>query len=599
MKNYGAVILVSFVILAYSCKVTVPTTSNTSAKLTGVVNNYWNDYLQLNPLAATQNGVNDYNHQLEIPISSTYIQKAKAFNLRYIDSLKKINKKELKAQELLIADLLEYVLKRDVQGLERGMYYSTSIERPVDQFVFSFPTRFATMASGAGAIPFRTVKDYEDFLERIKQFSSWIDTAISAMNRGLAKGNVNPKASMLKVPPQLVPLYNSDAQSHIFYKPINAIPDNFSGADKQRLQTAYTKAINETVKPAYRKLHDYLVNEYIPKARTSTGLINNPGGREEYLYWIHYWTTTDMTPDAVFELGIKEVARIRREMDSIKTLTGFTGDLSAFFQYVKTDPKFFPFKTEEEVLNRFRSFEGRMQPSLSKMFRLVPKATFEVRATEKFRQAGANAQYMRPSRDGSKPGIFYEVIPDPATYNYFDMETLYIHEAIPGHHFQIALQQEAPIPEFMKNASFSAFSEGWALYAEKLGKELGMFTDPYQYLGHLNADMERAARLVVDAGMHHKGWTREEAIKYVLENQPVIPAIAEQRIERYMVTPGQALSYKIGEQKILELKKEAQQKLGPAFDIRDFHDEMLKDGAMPLRILEDKMRRWINKKQRQ
>ncbi len=207
-----------------------------------------------------------------------------------------------------------------------------------------------------------------------------------------------------------------------------------------------------------------------------------------------------MTPDAVFELGLKEVARIRREMDSIKKITEFSGDLQSFFQYVRTDPKFFPFKTEEEVLERFRSFEARMQPRLSKMFRLVPKATFEVRATEKFRQAGANAQYMRPSRDGTRPGIFYEVIPDPEKYNYFDMETLYIHEAIPGHHFQIALQLEADISEFMKNSGYSAFSEGWALYAEKLGRDLGMFTDPYQYLGHLNADMERAARLVVDAG---------------------------------------------------------------------------------------------------
>ncbi len=596
MKLTDSIIITSFVIIIFSCKITALERVNKPARLTQIADNYWLEYLQLNPLVATQNGVYDYNDQLAIPISSTYIQQAKNLNRRYIDSINKVSKKSLDEKNYLIADLLEYTLERNLESLERNMYSSTSIERPVDQFVFSFPTGFATMASGAGAIPFRTVKDYDDFLQRMKHFSAWIDTAITTMNRGLAKGNVNPKASMIKVPPQLVPLFNTEAEDHIFYKPIAALPENFTNEEKQRLRAAYTAAINEIIKPTYEKLHDYLVKEYIPKARATTGLLDNPGGREEYSYWIRFWTTTDMTPDAVFELGLKEVARIRREMDSIKKITEFSGDLQSFFQYVRTDPKFFPFKTEEEVLERFRSFEARMQPRLSKMFRLVPKATFEVRATEKFRQAGANAQYMRPSRDGTRPGIFYEVIPDPEKYNYFDMETLYIHEAIPGHHFQIALQLEADISEFMKNSGYSAFSEGWALYAEKLGRDLGMFTDPYQYLGHLNADMERAARLVVDAGMHHKGWTREEAIKYVLENQPVTPAVAEQRIERYMVTPGQALSYKIGEQKILQLRSEAQRRLGSAFDIRDFHDEILKDGAMPLSILENKMKRWMEKK---
>jgi len=277
----------------------------------------------------------------------------------------------------------------------------------------------------------------------------------------------------------------------------------------------------------------------------------------------------------------------------VKTQVGFKGDLKSFFEYVKTDPKFFPFKTEEEVLDRYRSFLDKMSPQLNSLFNLTPKAKFEVRATEKFRAAGANAQYMQPSRDGKRPGIFYEVILDPATYNYFSMEDLFIHEAIPGHHYQVAIQQEADIPEFRKVYWTSAFGEGWALYAESLGKELGMFTDPYQYLGRLNGEIERAVRLVVDAGIHYKRWSREKAIAYVLENQPVSFVEAEQRIERYMVTAGQAVSYKIGELKIIELRERAKKKLGNKFNIKEFHDEVLKDGCLPLIILETKINKWI------
>ncbi len=562
-------------------------------KLMSIVDNYWKDFTRLNPLFATQNGINDYNDQLEIFIGQSYISQSISFNKKYLALIKSLDKKKLNARDLLTADLLQYVLQRDLEGLALGMQGIGSIERPVDQFVFSFPTRFATMASGAGAIPFRSVRDYENFLHRMQAFPQWIDAAIENMNRGIKKGNLSPKASMRKVPAQLKPLFEGSAETNIFYRPITAIPDSFSAADKQRLQLEYVKSINELIKPAYKKLHDYFVDTYIPKSRTNSGLLDNSGGKKEYRYWVKLWTTTEMPPDEIFDLGLKEVARIRKEMDSIKRVTGFDGDLKAFFDYVRTDKKFFPFGTEEEVLGRFRSFEDKMKPALRNLFNLVPKAGFEVRATEKFRQAGANAQYMQPSRDGSRPGIFYEVIPDAKRYNYHDMETLFLHEAIPGHHFQIALQQEMDIPEFMKASFFGAYVEGWALYAETLGKDLGMFTDPYQYLGRLGADMERSVRLVVDVGMHHKGWTREKAIQFVLDNQPVTSAVAEQRIERYMVTPGQALSYKIGEQKILALRKYAKDKLATTFDIREFHDEILKDGAMPLNILEDKIKRWV------
>jgi len=567
-----------------------------SGQLLSITRNYWHDFLELNPLYATQRGVDLYDDRLEISIGKPYRDASSRLCTRYLDSLKTIDRVKLDEHDALIADVLEYLLNRSIDGLKLGINGSGNSERPVDQFVFSFPTSFATMASGTGSIPFRTVKNYDDFIRRMNAFGKWVDVAIRNMNEGIRHGNTTPKAAMLKVPAQLQPLFSGTAANSIFYKPVSAMPDGFSIKDRERITKEYADAIRNYIQPAYKRLNDYIVNVYIPKCRTSSGLLDNAGGQKEYAYWVNFWTSAPTDPDSIFSFGLSEVSRIRHEMDSIRMLTGFTGDLKQFFAFVKTDKRFFPFHTEQEVLDRFRSYEALMKPALAKVFHLMPKAGFEVRATEKFRQAGANAQYMRPSPDGTRPGIFYEVIPDALTYNDNGMETLFLHEAIPGHHFQIALQQEMDLPDFMKNAFFGAFAEGWGLYAETLGNDLGMYRDPYQYLGRLNADMERSVRLVVDVGLHHKGWSRERAIAYVLDNQPLTEAVAEQRIERYMVIPGQALSYKAGEQEILHLRKLAQEKLGSAFDIREFHDQVLKDGAMPLSILDAKIRRWIDSK---
>lgn len=565
---------------------------STGFELEPLLKQYSREYYALNPLMATANGVNDYNDQLEIDISQDHRAKSIALDEKYLDTLGIINKDLLTPSELLSVDILTYTLKMDIERVNASLGFN----RPVDQFVFSFPTRFATLASGAGYVPFNTEKDYRDFISRMNRFQLWVDQAIANMQSGLELNNSNPKASMEKVPAQLKPLFETALNENIFYKPLIKLPGDLDSASAIQLRKDYSEAIENSVKPAYKKLHDYLVTNYIPNARTSTGLLDNSNGKQEYKLWLKYYTTLDISPDEIFDLGLREVARIRKEMDSLKTQVGFKGDLKSFFDHVKSDPKFFPFKTQEEVLDRYRSFEVRMSPQLDRLFNLRPTSKFEVRATEKFREAGANAQYMRPSRDGKRPGIFYETVRDPLEYNYIDMESLFIHEAIPGHHYQIAIQQEADIPEFRKAYFTSAFGEGWALYAESLGKELGMYTDPYQYLGRLNNEIERAVRLVVDAGMHHKGWSREKAIAYVLENQPVTQFVAEQRIERYMVTPGQAVSYKIGEQKIISLREKAKKELGDRFDIREFHDEVLKDGAVPLVILESKIDRWIKSK---
>jgi uncharacterized protein (DUF885 family) len=578
----------------FLCLSTIAQQPEASPQLRSITVHYNTDYLALNPLSATSRGTKGYDDKMEINISESYLQDIMHLNHRYLDSLKTIDLTLLSEPDELTAQIFRFLLNRELDGLQRGIATSCMAERPVDQFVFSFPTSFATSASGTGNIPFRTVRNYDDFLKRLPVFARWVDTAIKNMNEGISKGNTSPKAAMVKVPAQLKPLFETETVKNIFYKPILALPDSFSMADKQRLIIAYTRAIDSIVRPAYKKLHDYLVDVYIPHARNSSGMLDNAGGREEYRYWLRYWNTQDLDPDSVFAFGLSEVARIRKNMDSIKDLTGFKGTLPAFFEYVKTNKQFFPFTTEQQVLDRFRSFQVKMAPALARMLNLTPKSGFDIRATEKFRQAGANAQYIRPARDGSRPGVFYEVIPDPLAYNVIGMETLFLHEAIPGHHFQVALQQEMTLPDFRASAFFAAFSEGWGLYAETLGSELGMYADPYQYLGRLNADMERSVRLVVDVGIHHKGWSREKAIDYILANQPMTREVAEQRVERFMVLPGQALSYKTGEQKILLLRRLAQQKLGRDFDIREFHDQILKDGAMPLDILDQKIRKWID-----
>ena len=328
--------------------------------------------------------------------------------------------------------------------------------------------------------------------------------------------------------------------------------------------------------------------------RSTVGLSSLPGGKEEYATLVKYYTTTDLTPDEVFNIGEEEVKRITAELEKVKKETGFTGDLKSFFNYVFTDKKFFPFQKDEDVVTAYNKIYDRMKPYLAKQFNMVPKTAFEVRPVEKYRAATSAAHYMRGTPDGRRPGIFYFPVLDATKYNYWRMEDLFLHEAIPGHHYQISLQIENPeIPGFQKVGAYGAYVEGWGLYAEGLGSQLGLYTDPYQRLGQLYGEIHRAVRLVVDVGIHHKGWTREQAIKYSLDTEPISEANAIQEIERYIVYPGQALSYKIGELKILDMRRKAEKALGNKFDVRAFHDEVLKDGALPLQIFEEKMEAWM------
>ena len=455
------------------------------------------------------------------------------------------------------------------------------------------------MGSGAGAQPFNTVKDYDNWLKRVTNFTTWVDSSIVYFRKGMEANFVLPRSLVVKIIPQLNPFVtdSSHTSDNLYYSPVKMMPDSFSADDKKRLTDAYRKMVNEQISPAYKKLVIFFQNDYLPKSRASSGIGALPDGKAYYAYLVRQQTTTDKTPDEIYNTGLSEVKRIRGLMDSVKNAVGFKGDLPAFFEYMKNDKKFMPYKTPQEVLNAFHKIHETMKPNLEKMFNHVPKARFEIRQTEAFRAASASAEYLQGTPDGSRPGVFYVPILDATKFNTTSgMESLFLHEAIPGHHYQISLQQEdTTLPKFRRFGGQNAYVEGWALYCESLGKELGLFTDPYQYMGALGDEIHRAIRLVVDVGIHDKGMTREEAIKYMMDNEAISEQGATAEIERYMAIPGQALGYKIGALKIRELRNKYEKQMGAKFNLAAFHDEILKDGSMPLALLEKKMDGWAEK----
>lgn len=557
-------------------------------KTDSLFESYYAERMQLFPLDATINGENQYNDLLPCDICDSYRAKLKTFYEKYLTQLQAYDRANLSSEEQISYDVLTREMEIGLEGLSFHDNY-----QPIQQF-WSTPLTMGQLGSGSGNQPFKTEKDYANFLARISAFTTWCDSAIVYMRKGISTGEVMPKILMERTLPQLKDMVVKDAKQSVFYGPINNLPSEFSDETKSKLIAEYQNAILTQVNPSYQKLYDFISTEYLPKCRETAGIASIPNGKERYRLLIKQWTTTELSPEEVFELGKSEVKRIREEMEKIKAETGFKGDLNSFFTYINTDKKFFPFKTADEVLNAYRAVETRMQPQLKKLFNTVPKSKFEVRETEKFREASASAEYNNAAPDGSRPGIFYVPIVNPAKCNYFGMESLFLHEAIPGHHYQTSLQSEnTSLPKFRRFIWYGAFGEGWALYTESLGKELGLYTDPYQRFGSLSKEMHRAIRLVTDAGIHAMGWTREQAIAYSLENEPGDAGGIATEIERYMAIPGQALSYKIGQLKILALRKEAEKELGEKFNLSKFHDELLNDGCLPISVLEAKMRRWI------
>jgi len=545
----------------------------------------FDELLALSPMNATSIGDNRYNDQLPVEFTDSYREQ---FKTKYKDNLQKLSafkRENLTTNDQLSYDIFKWTMTMNLEGLQ---YKFNRI--PFNQF-FGLPLSLAQLGSGTVVQPFKTIKDYENWISRVVAFPAWADSAIIYFKKGIDENIVLPTSLVQKMIPQLEGFITTDPAKSVFYGPVKNFPSNFSETDRQRLTADYTKMINEQIIPSYKKLADFIRDEYLPKARSSSGLHDVSGGDKMYSYNLRQITTTKKTAEQIYKIGLAEVKRIRAEMVKVKNVVGFTGSLESFFEYMRTDPKFYPYKTAEEILDAYRSIEQRIAPNLQRMFLDKPKTSFEVRQIESFRAASAAAQYNAGLADGTRPGIFYVPIVDVSKTPV--RESLFIHEAIPGHHYQIMLQREnESLPNFRRYGGFTSYVEGWGLYSESLGKELGLYTDPYQYMKALGDEIHRAIRLVVDPAIHTKGWTREQAIKYMMDNEPITEASATAEIERYMAIPGQATAYKIGELKLQELRKRYSKQMGQAFEIARFHQEILKDGALPLEILESKMNKW-------
>lgn len=562
---------------------------NNSTDFNALTKSYFDTKNELNPLSATQNGQNEYNDQLQFEMTDSYRKKQGAFYEKFESSLEKIDPTTLTPEEQNSYEIMKWEIAMGKEMLQ----HPTNL-MPISQFEGTH-LAIGQMAGGTSAQPFKTEKDYTNFLKRLELYGQWIDSAMVYMKKGIDKGIVLPKALTLKMIPQFESMPTAKIEDNLFYSAVKLMPETFSASTKQEIANKYSTIIATKLVPRYYKMTNFLKTEYLPASRTTSGIGSLASGKQLYISLAKQWTTTTTTPKDIHELGLKEVARIRDEMEKVKTQVGFKGSLLEFFNEVRTKKELMPFQKPEEVIANFNRIHKIIEPKVNLLFSLQPKTKFEVRRTEAFREQSASAEYNQGTADGSRPGIFYVPIPDVTKYNTSSDESLFLHEAIPGHHFQISLQQENPnLPDFRKYNWFGAYGEGWALYTESLGKELGLYTNPYYYFGTLSAEMHRAIRLVVDTGLHSKGWTREEAIAYSLANESRSEASIIAEIERYMAIPGQALSYKMGQLKIKELRDKASSKIGSKFDIKKFHEKVLESGCLPLALLETNIQNWIN-----
>ena len=593
MKN-KILVLTSCVIILFSCTRGSKTDnsqsdkSKVSTEFNRVLNNYYEDGLKLNPLLATWAGDSRYNNSFPNTLTDEYKNELKSYYRGYSDKITQYNDADLSETNRMSKAVLKWECDINLEGLNFRQELF-----PIDQFS-SVNIIIGQFASGSSAQPFKTVEDYNNWLERLDGYLKWLDTAEIRMKEGIDSGYVLPKSLIIKIIPQLKSLTETDPGKQLFYAPVRNFPDSFTDQEKQELTKAYTEMITGKIIPAYKKLLNFMSTDYLAAGRETSGINAIPNGQAYYNYLIKYYTTTNMTADEIHQLGLSEVARISSEMEKVKTEVGYKGDLKSFFDFVRNNKKLMPFTEPQQVIDHFYAIEKKEMPQIDKLFDLKPKTLFEVKRTEAFREKSASAEYNQGSLDGTRPGIFYVPIPDVTKYNIFSDESLFLHEAIPGHHFQISLTQESKtLPMFRKTLWYSAYGEGWALYCESLGKELGLYSDPYQYFGMLSEEMHRAIRLVVDTGIHSKGWTREQAINYSLDREAESKDAITAEIERYMAVPGQALSYKIGQLKIRELRTRAENELGNKFDIRQFHNQVLETGCIPLALFEENMNRWI------
>ena len=577
--------------------------SKTSAahSIATIFEEYYQFKDRINPIEATKGGNFQYNDYIANYISDTYQRDLISEYTTFLERLAQIDSTQLSEADLLSMKVMQWDCEVKLEGLQNPLVITTSPIYNLPSFeltpliqVQSLHLYVAQLGAGGSVHPFKTIKDYEDWLKRLDDYIAFLDTSIANMKEGMSKNIVLPKVLTEKTIVQLEEFITRPVDSHLFYRPIQQMPEAIAQSDRDRLSELYKNLIESRIRPKYIELKQFLVEEYLPVCRTTSGIGALPNGEETYNYLIKLHTTTNLTADEIHTLGKREVARILEEMEEAKNQIGFKGDIKAFFEFIRNSPEQMPFLEPQGVIDNFNQIKERINDKLDKVFELKPKADFVVRRTEAFREASASAEYVPGTKDASRPGIFYVPIPNVSKYNKFADEALFLHEAIPGHHYQLSLQQENnTLPEFLHPESLGVFVEGWALYAESLGKELGLYDDPIQYFGMLSMEMHRAIRLVVDTGMHSKGWTREQAIQYSLDHEAESEASIISEIERYMATPGQALSYKMGQITIRALRTQAEDRLGAQFDVRAFHSQVLNSGSLPLVLLERKIENWI------
>ncbi|MGZ5179899.1 MAG: DUF885 domain-containing protein [Ramlibacter sp.] len=559
-----------------------------SPALAALAEAYYRGRSALFPLDATESaGDADYEAAFEIDIAPAHRQRQEQFYRRILAELRRIDPATLSATDRITHELLAYESQDRLALLPYPWHLM-----PVGH-ADSLPVRFAQWAGGTGAQPMKTTANYEHFLQRLEGMPAWIGQAIRNMEEGIARGIVLPRVLVERTLPQLQVVDTPDPLASPYLAGVRRFPDTVPERNRPRLAAAYRAAVTREIAPAVHRLHVFMRERYLPAARTSSGLGALPDGAAWYRQMVRSSTTTSLEPAAIHELGLREVARIRGEMEGVRTRLGGEGPLKDFLVRMDTAPEQNPFRSEDEVLAAYRRINERVKARLPLLFERAPKAALDIRAVEPIRRDTASDHYIPPAPDGSRPGVFYTVVTDPRQYNALRMTALFLHEGQPGHHYQIALAQELPLPRFRRAGWYDAHGEGWGLYAEGLGSDMGLYDDPAQYLGRLLMELHRAVRLVVDTGLHDKGWTREQAIAYVRDMEGRDEDSARRAIERYMAWPGQALSYKVGELKILELRERARTALGERFDIRAFHTQVLGEGVMPLQMLEARVDRWI------
>ncbi len=544
----------------------------------------WEFRLRENPTFATSLGDTRFNDRLD-PVSLADVQRQTEENRRFLARLRAIPRDSLDPGARIDYDIFARQKEETIQEVELGLHLIPITNRE------GFHTWFPELGEN---VPLATVRDYENYIARLRAFRPWVADHVNLMREGIRRGMVLPSVSLQGIEGTIQPHIVDDPTKSLLWAPFADFPAAVPQADRERLAAAGRAAIQERVVAGYRDFLQFIQREYVPGARRGIGASELPNGRAIYAQRVRSYTTLDLTPDQVHETGLREVARIRARMDSLMRSTGFTGTFPEFVHFLRTDPRFYV-ATPQALLERTSLVLKRMDGELPRLFTRLPRMPYGIKEIPAYiAPRTTTAYYSRPSGDGTRAGTYWVNTYDLPSRPTYEIEALSFHEAVPGHHLQIALQQELEgLPRFRRFSSFTAFVEGWALYAEQLGYETGFYQDPYSQFGQLTYEMWRACRLVVDTGMHWKGWTRQQAIDFMAANSALTLLNITNEVDRYIAWPGQALGYKTGQMKISELRAEAQAALGNRFDVRAFHDVVLGSGSVPLTVLERNVRGWI------